>query len=277
MKKLLALALILLTPTFVHGEDLNRIISIGGSLTETVYALGQEAKLVGSDTTSYFPPAAEDLPKVGYMRTLSTEGVLSLKPGAVILTEEAGPPPVLAQLQAANVKLVKLKAAKSLDDVMGNNVELASLLGVPAKGAELNAQMTAALRNLEELKSKQKAAPRVMFLMNHGGAPMVAGKGTSADSIIELAGAENVVQDYERYKPLTPEAAVKYAPDYLIVSTSSLQSVGGIEKFLELPGLALTPAGQQKKVVDMDALLLLGFGPRTVDAAIELNRKLTAK
>ena len=102
---------------------------------------------------------------------------------------------------------------------------------------------------------------------------MVAGVNTAADSIIRLAGAENVVTGYEGYKPLSPESATSLAPEILLVTSQGVEQAGGVDSIFAVPGLSLTPAAKEKKVVVMDSLLLLGFGPRTADAALELNRK----
>ena len=268
--------ILVLFPALAPAEQ--RIISVGGAITETIYALGQESKLIGSDTTSYYPLAAANLPKVGYQRALSTEGILSLRPDLILATEDAGPPAVIKQLMATGVHIRTLKSAKTLDDVVSNITQLGQVLGASKTAGILIESLEASLKTLNATKESQKHKLKVLFLMNHGaGAPMVAGRDTSADSIISLAGAENVVRDYERYKPLTPEAAANYAPDAIIVSTQTFEQIGGAEKLLALPGLGLTPAGQSGRIVTMDALLLLGFGPRTVDAAVELNAKLYAQ
>lgn len=275
MKKLAAfLSLALLAaPALSHAEQ--RIIAIGGAITETVYALGQAEKLIGSDTTSYYPPAAANLPKVGYQRALSTEGILSLKPNLILATEDAGPASVIKQLKTTGVQITTLKSAKSVADVKTNILQLGHILNVDDTATTLVKNLENSLAALKKTKETQSQKVRVLFLMNHGaGAPMVAGRNTSADNIIALAGAVNVVSDYERYKPLTPESAVKYAPDAIIVSTQTFDQIGGADKLLALPGLGITPAGKAGRIITMDALLLLGFGPRTVDAAIELNEKL---
>ncbi len=275
MKKIvtcLALSVCLMS-SFSQAKD--RIISVGGAITETVFALDQEEALVGSDTTSYYPLAAARLPKVGYQRALSSEGVLSLKPSLILASEDSGPPAVIKQLKAAGVQIATFKSAKTIEDVKTNILQVGHVLKANAAAHQLVGKLDTALDKLDEIKNKQASKPSVLFLMNHGGgSPMVAGQETAADGIIALAGAANVVTDFTRYKPLTPESAVKYAPEIILISSQSLEQIGGIDKLLQLPGLAITPAGRQKRVIAMDALLLLGFGPRTADAALELNSKI---
>lgn len=262
----------LLFAVFANAAPPGRVVAIGGALTEIVYALEAEDSLVGTDTTSYYPPEANSLPKVGYQRTISAEGVLSLAPDVVLITEQAGPPAVLKQLKSAGIRLVKLRSGKSLDDVRENIRKIADLAGKNERGELLIESIG---RQADELKksAEGKSRKRIIFILNHGGGIMVAGRNTAADAIISLSGAENAVDGYEGYKPLTPEAAVALKPDVILVTKQGFDRVGGKKGLLALPGLSLTPAGQRGNVIVMDALLMLGFGPRTVMAAGEIQKK----
>ncbi len=251
------------------------MITIGGALTEIVYALEGESSLVGSDTTSYYPVEAMKLPKVGYLRTLSAEGILSLNPDLVILTDEAGPPPVLRQLKSAGVNLRTLKAGRSLDDVKRNIKSIAKILHREKKAGALIRRIDKANETLSQMtgNTPYPKTKKVMFILQHGGgAPMVAGTDTAADSIIKLSGAKNVVEGYAGYKPLTPEAAISLNPDVILTTIRGLKQAGGKETLLKNPSISLTPAGRNGHVIAMDSLLLLAFGPRTVEAALELNQ-----
>ena len=258
----------------VAGETGKRLITIGGALTEIVYQLEKEALLVGSDTTSYYPAAAEQLPKVGYQRTLSAEGILSLNPDLIIYTDEAGPPAVLEQLKMTDVGLLKLKAGRSLADVIDNIKTMAETLDATARGQALIRELMAKKQGLDRAIAATDSAKKVMFILQHrGNTPLVAGKKTAADSIITLSGADNAVSDYEGYRPLTPEAAITQAPDIILITRQTLEHTGGQANLLKAPGLALTPAGIRGHVIAMDALLMIGFGPRIVDAALELHER----
>ena len=273
MKTGLTLLLLLIMQP-VAGETGKRLITIGGALTEIVYQLGKEALLVGSDTTSYYPAAAEQLPKVGYQRTLSAEGILSLNPDLIIYTDEAGPPAVLEQLKMTDVGLLELKAGRSLEDVIDNIETMAEALDAPARGQALIRELMAKKQGLDRAIAAADSAKKVMFILQHrGNTPLVAGKKTAADSIITLSGADNAVSDYEGYRPLTPEAAITQAPDIILITRQTLEHTGGQANLLKAPGLALTPAGIQGHVIAMDALLMIGFGPRIVDAALELHER----
>ncbi|OZG75377.1 hemin ABC transporter substrate-binding protein [Hahella sp. CCB-MM4] len=255
------------------ADSPDRIISIGGAITETIYALGLEEKLIASDTTSYFPEAAEMLPKVGYQRALSAEGILSLNPRIIIATEEAGPRSVIEQVRTAGVEWITLSSPQSLTDVYRNIEQLGTLLGAASRASQLVEDIQKQELVLQQHIKEQGNSTRILFVLQHtGGAPMIAGSNTAADHIIELAGAENALTGVEGYKPMTPESVVQARPDLILTTVLGLQQVGGVDSMLKVPGLALTPAGQQKRVVAMDSLLLLGFGPRTVTAAEQLRQ-----
>lgn len=278
MRTLIAALLTLTLAGHADAAPAERIVSIGGAVTEILYAIGAEDRIVGSDTTSIYPPAAAQTPKVGYMRALSAEGILSLKPDLVILTDEAGPPPVLQQLRAVGVDMLVLPAARSVNDVQTNVTEIAGRLGQETAGRAVNAKIEDAGQELSRRVAAMNGAPRVMFILNHGGgSPMVSGTGTAADAIIGLAGGRNAVQGYEGYKPLTPEAAVRLKPDFILVTSSGLENAGGLEGFLNIPGIGLTEAARSRRIIAMDALYLLGFGPRTAEAASTLQRQLAAE
>lgn len=249
-----------------------RVVAVGGALTEIVYALKAESQLVGVDTTSLYPEAATKLPQVGYQRQLSAEGILSLKPDLVLVTEEAGPPAVLEQIQAAGTKLVKLPSEYSADGVLKKIEGVANALNKMAEGKQLADAFSADLTAVQaQLTSAEQ--PKVVFLLSMGkGSPMAAGSDTAANAMIGLAGGKNAFQDtHTGYKPVSTEAMIAANPDLLLVSKDTLNSLGGIDKALSaIPGLTLTHAGKNRRIVSMEGLHLLGFGPRLPQATAEL-------
>ncbi len=252
-----------------------RLISLGGPVTETVYALGAGDRLVGTDTSSVYPEAAMKLPQVGYQRALAAEGVLALKPDLVLATNEAGPPAAMAQIRAAGVEIVLLPNEYSVAGAQAKVKAIAAALDRQAEGEKLAATIAGQAAEANALVAKAATKPKVLFLYARGGSTLnVSGHGTAADAMIGLAGAQNAVTGYEGYKPLTAESAVTAAPDYILMLDRGLSSVGGKESVLSQPGLALTPAGQNQRVVAFDDLLLLGFGLRTGQALTELSRAL---
>lgn len=257
-----------------------RIVSVGGALTETLYALGAQADLVGVDTTSLHPEAARALPSVGYARSLSAEGVLSLRPTLVVATEDAGPPAVLRQLEAARVPLAVLHGDHRIEGVLARTQRLAELSGRADPGRVLLAALQRDWQAAQERVARLAVAmPRVLFVLSHSpGQARVAGRETAADAMLRYAGAANALgESFSGYKPLTPEGAIAAAPDVILATDQGLAAAGGTDGLLRLPGLAQTPAGRNHRVAALDALLLLGFGPRLPQATAALADLLHAR
>ena len=251
-----------------------RIVSVGGALTEIVYLLGAEKQLIAVDTTSLFPAATTQLPKVGYMRQLSAEGVLSMRPTVLLATSDAGPPNVIAQLKEAKVNLELIRDDHSFADVRAKVRAVAKAIGRDNEGAALEARLTQEMDAAQATVAKMSSKPRVLFILSHTGTAQVAGESTAADAFIKLVGGVNVMSGFKGYKPLTVEAAVAAQPDVVLTTSQGLTAIGGAEKLLAQPGLALTPAGTAKRVVAMEAMYLLGFGPRLPQAVREAAEKL---
>jgi iron complex transport system substrate-binding protein len=250
-----------------------RVVTVGGALTEIVYALGAEALLVGTDTTSLYPEAARATPKVGYARALSAEGVLSLRPTVLIATAEAGPPAVLAQLEAAGVRLVRGDGGHSIDALLRNVQAIGAALGRGEQARRLAAELQDQWRATAARIAPRAPAPRVLFVLSHVATSVqVAGEGTAAAAMIALAAARNALTGFSGYRPLTAEAAVAAAPDFVLTTTQGVEALGGTERLLAQPGLALTPAARARRVLALDALYLLGFGPRMPQAVAEVAR-----
>ena len=249
-----------------------RIVSIGGPVTEIVYALGAGAEVVGVDTSSTYPEAATQLPQVGYQRRLSAEGVLSLQPDVVLATSDAGPPVALEHLRAA-VEVVEIPAVYTVAGAEAKIRLIAETLGRKDQGEQLVETLR---RDLAAAAMRQtRSQPRVLFLYARGlGTLYVSGTGTAADAMIRLAGGVNAVTEYEDFKPFTPEAVVAAAPDVLLMLARGLDSLGGVEGLLKLPGIALTEAARQRRIVAMDDLYLSSFGPRLGAAVKDLTIQL---
>jgi iron complex transport system substrate-binding protein len=274
-----AAAMLLVSAYAVHAAHAAptapRVVAIGGAITEIVYALGAGRSLVAVDTTSTFPPATAQLPKVGYQRTLSAEGLLSVRPRLVIATAEAGPPNVLQQVRAAGVTLAQADIAHTPENVMAKIALTAALLDRASEGKRLEASFAQHWAATRARVGRYTTTPRVLFILDQSGAgSMVAGSGTAADAMIGYSGGVNALGNMKGYKPLTAEAVIAAAPDVLLITTEGLKAIGGVGKLLERPGLGLTPAGRNRKVVAMDGLYLLGFGPRLPQAVGELAGRL---
>ncbi len=277
-RQLLALAPAALALPPAVAAPAQRVVSVGGSLTEVVYALGAEGSLVGVDSTSVYPTAARTLPDVGYMRTLSAEGLLALAPTLILATEDAGPPAVLRQLELAKVPLHILRSEHKFEGLLARIERVGELLGrapqAKALVERLRADWAAGQQRVQQLGQAGKP-PRVLFVLAHSMAQLrISGEGTAADAMLGYAGVRNALAGVSGYKQLTPEAAIAAAPDVILTTNEGLQAAGGIAPLLQAPGLALTPAGRAKRVVSFDALELLGFGPRLTQLLPKLAESL---
>lgn len=271
MKKWLAIALGWAMAASVHAADPARVVTLGGSVTEIVYGLGQGDRLVGDDQSSLYPEAATKLPRVGYYRAVPVEGVLSLKPDLVLASEQAGPPDALKRLAGVGVRVVTVPDAPSVDSLKARIRAVAGALGVAAEGERMVDEVTQELARAEAIPATRA---RALLLINRTGAPQGAGRDTAANEVMHLAGLDNVLQGQQGYKPLSAEAIGALAPDLIVVTQASLEATGGMEKFLSLPGIATTQAAAKRRIVVMDDLLILGMGPRLPLALTQLKQEV---
>ena len=268
----LGTALLLASPA--HADDL-RIVSVGGSTTEIVYALGAGDSLVGVDSTSLYPSVATDLPDIGYVRQLSAEGLLSLTPDLILAGAEAGPDAALEQSASAGVKIVKLEEGFSPEEVQEHIEAIGAALGRDDEAAALAETVKSDIEQALGEVATASSKPRVLFMLQAGRGPMlVSGRNTAASAMIELAGGINAVTEFDGYKPFSPEAATVAAPDVILMTDQTVEALGGAEKILAGAALAPTPAAQNGRLVTMDALYLAGFGPRLGHAILDLASKL---
>ena len=273
MKKLLTLITIFFT-TFAFAEDL-RIVSVGGGVTETIYALGGQQYLVGVDTTSTWPEEAKKLPQVGYQRSLAPEGILSLKPTYLIGTSHTGPETTLQQIKTAGVNVVILPSEPKVKTIQERIQKIAQILNKETAGSDLWLKVEDQLATAKLAQVNKTETKKVLFLLVVPGRPaMVAGKNTEADLMIQLAGGRNVVNDFDDYRVLTPEAIQALNPDVILVTDDGLQSLGGLEQLKLQPGIAQTNAAKNNKFISMDSNFLLNLGPRTGDAVVQLAKSL---
>ena len=270
MKNKTILILFVLTLLTIKSFAL-RMVSVGSGVTEIIYALGVQSNLVGNCVSSNYPKEANDLPKVGYQRMLPSEGIISLNPDIVFITNETGPQSVINQLKNGGVDILKLRAGRSLEDIYLNIEQISNYLNISDVGNVLIEKIKSQKENLDMQISQMQSNPKVLFILGHGGVARVAGKNTAADSMINLSGAENVVADFSGYKPVSPEQFVKLNPEFILTTSMGVDAKGGMEKFNSMPGIRDTIAARNGNILIFDAQYLLGFGPRTVEALTELN------
>ncbi|MEO9780826.1 MAG: ABC transporter substrate-binding protein [Sedimentitalea sp.] len=249
------------------------IVSAGGSITEIIYALGAQDRLVARDTTSTFPQEAQALPNVGYVRALSPEGVLAMKPGLILAEEDAGPPETLELLREANVPLVLIPDVPTSEGIATKIRAVGDALGVDEPANELAKQVSAQMKVVADRAAEvpEHSRKRVLFVLSlQGGRILAAGHDTEASSVIELAGAVNAMNGFSGYKPVSEEAMIAAAPDIILMMDRRGSGMADDAAVLSLPALAATPAGQEMALIRMDGQYLLGFGPRTAQAVTEL-------
>jgi len=256
-------------------KDASRVVSIGGSLTEIVYALGEEGRLIARDSTSLYPEAALALPDVGYMRALSPEGVLSVNPTAILALHGSGPKEAVEVLKKASVQYIEVPEEFTHEGILAKIRATGKALGVDAKAETLAAQVDADLATAEKLTADLTTRKRVLFILSaQGGKLLASGTNSAADGIIKLAGAVNAVEGYEGYKQLSDEAAAIAAPDVILMMDRGGDHAALDAELIAHPALASTPAAKAKAIIRMEGTYLLGFGPRTAAAARDLAASL---
>jgi iron complex transport system substrate-binding protein len=255
----------------VEINDSRRIVAVGGAITEILYAMRLESRLVGIDSTSFYPPRAlAEKPNVGYMRQLSPEGVLGLAPSLILASEGAGPKETVAVLQAASVPFVLVPDHYTGDGIVEKINVVAAATEAAASGKCLADAVSADLDAMAKLRQRIERPLRVLFLLSFvNDRPMVAGKVTAADGIIRLAGAVNAVTEFEGYKLVNDEAVIAARPDVILAMHRDSHPLDAKTVFSH-PSFMLTPAAAKQSFISMGGLYLLGFGPRTARAARDL-------
>ena len=272
------------TPMLSFAEDLkpfadtSRLVSIGGSLTEVIYALGEEKRLVARDQTAIYPPEALALPDVGYMRALAPEGVLSVTPTALLVIEGSGPPEALDVLSHAGIDYQTVPESFSHQGILTKVRAVGQALGVVDKAEALATELDASLKAVEARTAALPERKKVLFILStQGGKIQASGTDTAANGIIELAGALNAITDYSGYKALTEESIIAANPDFILMMDRGGDHGGTDAELLAHPAIALTNAGKNHAIIRLDGAYLLGFGPRTAAAVGELVDALYGK
>jgi len=275
--RLVALFCIALCASVSAEEPLpQRWVSAGSALSEWIAVLGEQSKLVGVDSTSQFPAELRELPSIGYQRQLSAEGILSLNADILVGTEEMGPPPVIAQLKAAGLRVEVFSAKPDIEALTDNLSRLGALLGAETKAEQrlndFRLRLAEQKARLEEARQDGRPAPGVLLLLSHAGTrPMAAGTDTAADWLIKQAGGKNLAT-HQGYKAISSEALLALKPEVLIFTDRSLPSLEAMQAHLaQDPALAGSPAAKNGQVLSLEPTLLVGgLGPRLPDELARL-------
>lgn len=249
----------------IEITDISRIVPLNGDIAEIVWTLGLGDNIVGVDATATYPESFEELPQIGFARQLSAEGILSLEPTLVIGDTTAGPVNVLDQIRSAGVTVVIIESYTDFEAPFEKITDVAAALGVVDAGEALKAKVRAEIDAAIALGESAETTPRVLFLYIRGtSTQLIGGEGSGADALIELAGGVDAGTEagVQGFMPITAESIVTAAPDVILVMTGGLESIGGVEGLLQIPGIAETPAGENGHIISFDDQYLLGLGPR---------------
>jgi len=267
----ICLILILSTAGSGYAKAL-RIVSANGTLSEILVGLGLENQIVGVDVTSTYPASLEKLPKIGHNRSIAAEGILALNPDVIVYTDQSMlSPAVVKQLNSSGKKLVAFKHEYSKEGAIKLIREVGAYFNANAQAEKIVKALQADLAKIPAPANPKK----LLFIYARGtGTLMVSGTGTSLDKMFALAGHKNAVSGFTEFKPLTAESLIVANPDVLVLFSSGLESLEGMDGLLKVPGVANTNAGKNRRIVAMDGQFLTGFGPRLGKAAIELSQKV---
>jgi len=271
MMKKLILGLLTLACVF-SAQAAERIVVAGGSLSELIYAMGAGHRVVGVDETTSYPPETAALPHIGYWKQLSSEGILSLRPDSFITWQDAGPQLVFDQLRAQKVNVITLPRIPATVEQMYANIHtLAKNLDAEEQGNTLVSNLRQRLETVARSSASKPAPVKALFILSAGGsAPQVAGKGSVADAIMTLAGAQNVAQ-HPQYRSYSAEALIAANPEVIIVTSQMVE--GDINRLSTVAGITRTAAWKNQRIVTLDQALILGMGPRVADAVETLHRQ----
>ena len=251
----------------------SKIVVAGGSITEIVYFLGMEDKLVGVDITSNFPKEAKKLKSIGYLRNLSIEGILSLSPGLVLAEEDIGPPIIVNQLRKTSIDLRIIKEKYDLNGIHNKILCVSKILDASLDDNENYVKFKNKFNRVKKLK-KNNSKKILLILMMRGSSPVVAGKNTSGQGFIDMTGHENSMSDLNGWKPVSSEEIIKKNPDYIIITKRAFKNFSSLDQFLSIPGISSTIAAKKKNIIVKDGMSMLGFGPRTINVALEIDKKI---
>jgi iron complex transport system substrate-binding protein len=261
--------------TDVVNTAAKRIVAVGGTVTEILYGLGAGGQIIARDSTSMYPKEAMSKPDIGYMRVLSAEGILAQQPEMILAEDGAGPADVVGILKASGVSYVTIETPPTPEAIYKKIADVAAAVGLEDKAKPIIADVEARFAKLaQDVAGITGAKKRVLFVLSTaGGRVMAAGDDSEANAIIALAGGENVAKGFSGYKPMNDEAVIAAAPDVVLTISRGSLSMASKDLF-SLPAFQGTPAAANQAHIDMDALYLIGFGPRTPEAAHDLAAQL---
>ncbi len=270
VKKISLLLLIFSINSLINLSSANqRIVIAGGSLTEIVFALGAGDEVVGVDKTSSYPEKVKQLPQIGYWKLLNIEGVLSLKPTLFITLNDVEPDNVIEKVSESKVDVLALQRVPGTIELLYENIgKIASKLNKQKEGELLINRIKTNLADIQTKIATHPQKTKVLSLMSMGGTNSVAGKNTTIDALIAIAGGENLAK-HNSFKSYTAESIIAINPEVIILNKYSIDQLGGLDKINTIPGITETSAFKNNRITIIDDSYLFGIGPR-VDEATKL-------
>ena len=244
-----------------------RIVIAGGALTEIVFALGAGDQVIGVDKTSSFPEQVKQLPQIGYWKLLNIEGILSLKPSLFITLSDVEPENIIEQVNQSKVDVLALKRIPGTIDLLYENInKIAVKLDKQKEGQALIERIKTNIADIEAKVATHAQKTKVLALMSMGGTNSVAGKNTTIDALITIAGGENLA-NHNSFKSYTAESLITLNPEVIILNKHSIDQLGGLDKVNTIPGITETAAFKNNRITIIDDSYLFGIGPRVDEAA----------
>tara|TARA_Y100000591_G_scaffold183812_1_gene158768 strand:- start:4363 stop:5187 length:825 start_codon:yes stop_codon:yes gene_type:complete len=265
------------TKTCLEALDPTNIVVAGGSITEILYFIEQENRIIGVDVTSNYPKEAKKLPSIGYVRSLSTEGILSLNPKLILGENDMGPPLVINQLKEINMDLRIIPEEQTSYGIVDKIKCVASILGcIDSADIRVTNDLMPTIMELETLVDLNESNKKnvMLILSMQGTSPIVAGRGTSGDNFIKMAGAKNVFDSFDGWKPVSEESIINVNPEFFIIPSRDMHKGSNVKNLTTNPIFINTEAGANKNFIFEDSMAMLGFGPRTIDIALKVAKKL---
>ena len=268
VKKISLLLLIFSINSLINLSSANqRIVIAGGSLTEIVFALGAGDEVVGVDKTSSYPEKVKQLPQIGYWKLLNIEGVLSLKPTLFITLNDVEPDNVIEKVSESKVDVLALQRVPGTIELLYENItKIASKLNKQKEGELLINRIKTNLADIQTKIATHPQKTKVLSLMSMGGTNSVAGKNTTIDALIAIAGGENLAK-HNSFKSYTAESIIAINPEVIILNKYSIDQLGGLDKIATIPGITETGAFKNNRITIIDDSYLFGIGPRVDEAA----------
>lgn len=248
----------------------SRIIALANGSAEIIDAMGFKKLIVGRDIAST-DESLKEIPVVSTGHQIVAEMIIALQPDLVIIDESVGPQEAIVAVRKAGVRIELIKEVWNVGDITKKVTAIAQLLGLPLSGKSLSDAITS---KISQVGQKVSSSPRIAFLYLRGGSSiyLLGGKGSGADSMLNALGATDVGAAISSvpFAPFTAESFAVEDPEILLVMSKGLESVGGVDGLVALPGVAQTTAGKNRVVIAIDDSLLLSFGPRTPDLLLKI-------